>query len=290
MQMSQRISSISPSNLKAMVPGNTDLYVSEDIAILRSLKSLKASPAADLIHTPQYIEVGRILLVTRGRAVYEINLVPFETFPGNVLIIPQNTYIRLSYLSEDYEGQMISFSQLPTGFEKCTRLNLGSEDFRRMQSYINLLWDTVHSAYERKCIEHLQTALMYDLKHMASQNRTDTTAHSHSSRGQQLFQQFLDALGRADSLPRSVKAYSDELCVTPNHLSAVVKQQSGRSVMDWLNAQQILRAQVLLRHSDLQIGEIADRLGFQSATFFSRFFKRETGMTPKEYRAGSLTA
>lgn len=288
MQMSQRISSISPSNLKAMVPGNTDLYVSEDIAILRSLKSLKASPAADLIHTPQYIEVGRILLVTRGRAVHEINLVPFETFPGNVLIIPQNTYIRLSYLSEDYEGQMISFSQLPTGFEKCTRLNLGSEDFRRMQSYINLLWDTVHSAYERKCIEHLQTALMYDLKHMASQNRTDTTAHA--SRGQQLFQQFLDALGRADSLPRSVKAYSDELCVTPNHLSAVVKQQSGRSVMDWLNAQQILRAQVLLRHSDLQIGEIADRLGFQSATFFSRFFKRETGMTPKEYRAGSLTA
>ena len=56
--------------------------------------------------------------------------------------------------------------------------------------------------------------------------------------------------------------------------------------MDWLNAHCILRAQVLLRHTDLSIYQIADTLGFQSATFFSRFFHRETGITPKEYRAG----
>lgn len=107
------------------------------------------------------------------------------------------------------------------------------------------------------------------------------------SRGQQLFQRFLEALGQKESLPRTVKAYADQLCVSPNHLSAVVRQQSGRSVMDWLNAHCILRAQVLLRHTDLPIYEIADRIGFQSATFFSRFFRRETGMSPMEYRAGS---
>lgn len=104
------------------------------------------------------------------------------------------------------------------------------------------------------------------------------------SRGQRILQQFLDALGRKDPLPRNVKTYADYLCITPNHLSAVIREQSGRSVMDWLNAHCVLRAQVLLRHTNLSIYEIADRLGFQSSTFFTRFFHRETGVTPKEYR------
>ena len=92
---------------------------------------------------------------------------------------------------------------------------------------------------------------------------------------------------RSWQLPRTVKAYADFLYVSPNHLSAIVRKESGRSVMDWLNAHCILRAQVLLRHSDLSVYEVAEQLGFQSATFFSRFFRRETGQTPSAYRLAS---
>ena len=107
------------------------------------------------------------------------------------------------------------------------------------------------------------------------------------SRSEQIFQRFLDALGREQQLSRTVKAYADFLYVSPNHLSAIVRKESERSVMDWLNAHCILRAQVLLRHSDLSVCEVAERLGFQSATFFSRFFRRETGQTPSAYRLAS---
>lgn len=282
--MSRKITTLAPALLKVHASQSSDIYASEEVAILRSLRPLMSSSAVELIHTPQYVELGRILLVTGGKAVHQINLVPFETQPGDVLVIPQNTYISLASLSDDYEGQMLSFGHLPVDFEKCAHLRLKEEDFRRIQHYVDLLWETVHSKYDRKSIEHLETALLYDLKNMHV-SQADS-ALSELSRGQLIFQRFMDALGRKEPLPRSVKAYAEAVCVSPNYLSAMVKQQSGRSVMDWLNAHAILRAQVLLRHTDLSIYEVADRLDFQSATFFSRFFKRETGTTPKEYRNG----
>lgn len=283
--MPAKTKALTPSFLLEQTGANEEVFISDDIAILHSLRPLKDSSAADILHTPQYVELGRIVLVTKGTATHKINLVPFETQAGDVLVIPQNSFISLSSLSDDYDGQMISFGRLPVDFEKGVRLRLPENDFGRIHHYAELLWEIVHSPYDRRSVEHVETALLYDLKRMHEHESSANAATQ--SRGQQLFQRFLEALGQKGSLPRTVKAYADHLCVSPNHLSTVVRQQSGRSVMDWLNAHCILRAQVLLRHTDMPIYEIADRLGFQSATFFSRFFRRETGMSPKEYRAGN---
>ena len=282
--MSVNPSSLRPSNLLRQTGGSNEIYVSEDIAILHSLRPLIETSAADMLHTPQYVELGRIVLVTSGKATYNINLVPFEAEPGDVLVIPQHNYISIGSVSEDYDGQMLSFGHLPIDFEKCARLRLQADDFLRIQHFVDLLWEIVHRPYDRQTVEHLETALLYDLKLLHAHQSGENTAKL--SRGQRILQQFLDALGRKDPLPRNIRAYADYLCITPNHLSAVIREQSGRSVMDWLNAHCILRAQVLLRHTNLSIYEIADRLGFQSSTSFTRFFHRETGITPKEYRLG----
>lgn len=282
--MSLKQITLTPSRLLRYVGRNDNLYVSEDIAILRSLIPLKTSATVEALHTPQYVELGRIVLVTGGKATHHINLVPYETEAGDILVIPQHNYLSLESISNDYDGQMLSFGRLPIDFEKCARLRLQADDFLRIRHYVDLLWEIVHRPYDRQTVEHLETALLYDLKLLHAHQAGENTAKL--SRGQRILQQFLDALGRKDPLPRNIKAYADYLCITPNHLSAVIREQSGRSVMDWLNAHCILRAQVLLRHTNLSIYEIADRLDFQSSTFFTRFFHRETGVTPKEYRAG----
>lgn len=282
--MSIKSSSLHPTTLLQHTGDSREIYVSEDIAILHSLRPLMETSAAETLHSPQFVELGRVVLVTSGKATHNINLVPFDTEPGDVLVIPQHTYISLASLSEDYDGQMLSFGRLPLDFEKCARLRLHADDFQRIRHYVDLLWEIVRRPYDRQTVEHIETALLYDLKLLHAHQSDQNTARL--SRGQRILQQFLDALGRKDPLPRNVKAYADFLCITPNHLSAVIREQSGRSVMDWLNAHCILRAQVLLRHTNLSIYEIADRLGFQSSTFFTRFFHRETGITPKEYRSG----
>jgi len=54
--------------------------------------------------------------------------------------------------------------------------------------------------------------------------------------------------------------------------------------MQWINQAVILEAKVLLKHSDLLVFQISDELGFPNPSFFSKFFKRMTGMTPAEYQ------
>ena len=97
-------------------------------------------------------------------------------------------------------------------------------------------------------------------------------------------QHFLDLVAAHGATERKVAFYVEQLRLTPNHLSSVIRQQSGQTVMQWLNERTILQAKVLLKHSDLSSSDIAFRLGFTEATLFSRFFRRETDMTPKEYR------
>lgn len=54
--------------------------------------------------------------------------------------------------------------------------------------------------------------------------------------------------------------------------------------MEWVNQAVVLEAKVLLKHSDLLTYQIADELHFPNPSFFSKFFKRMTGMTPQEYQ------
>lgn len=68
-------------------------------------------------------------------------------------------------------------------------------------------------------------------------------------------------------------------------VACAIAETSGKSVMHWINRAMLLQAKVLLKSGDLQISEIADRLNFPSQTAFGYFFKRETGMTPTQYRS-----
>ena len=184
-------------------------------------------------------------------------------------------------MSDDFDGAIISFENSSVDIEKCIHLRLAIKDFERLHTYVDLLWITTQRPYSIKSLSYLQAALLCDIQQMEAQRQK--TNPIIRSRSEELFQRFLDA-HQCENLPRSVKSYADYLCVSPNHLSAVVQKESGRSVMSWLNAHCILKAKVMLLHTDKPMYIIAEELGFQSATFFSRFFHRETGVTPSNFR------
>lgn len=273
-----------PVNLIGFSKETAPAFVSGDFAIMRNIHSVLDTPLIEMVRTPQYVELGRVVVITGGCATYSINLIDYETKKGDILVIPQHNYISITAMSDDFDGEIVSFSHNPISIGSCMHLRPESSDFIRIRHFIQLLWEVANQSYNSDSISHLQSALLCDLQQMQTQQVK--ACQEQPSRSQELFYRFLEA-HRREQLPRTVKAYADYLCISPNHLSAVVKKVSGKSVMDWINAHCILRAQVLLRNSDLPIYEIAERLEFKSATLFSRFFFRETGQTPKQYRKGN---
>ena len=83
---------------------------------------------------------------------------------------------------------------------------------------------------------------------------------------------------------RFLDFYAEKLEVTPKHLSRTVKKQTGFTAVEWIERFVILEAKVLLKSSNLNIQQIADELNFPSQSFFGKYFKKFTGMSPKEFR------
>lgn len=113
----------------------------------------------------------------------------------------------------------------------------------------------------------------------------EATAHpARLSRQEELFRRFIALVNQHSKHERSVNFYADKLCLTPHYLSSVIRETSGQTVMQWINQAVILEAKVLLKHSNLLVFQISDELNFPNPSFFSKFFKRMTGMTPAEYQ------
>jgi AraC-like DNA-binding protein len=83
---------------------------------------------------------------------------------------------------------------------------------------------------------------------------------------------------------REVGFYADKLCVAPKYLSAVIKETTGKSAFEWITDYVLLEAKSLLKSTNMTIQQISDELNFANQSFFGKYFKRLTGMSPSEYK------
>ncbi len=82
----------------------------------------------------------------------------------------------------------------------------------------------------------------------------------------------------------SVKEYAGMLSITPSHLNETVKNVVGRTASDLIDEKMIIEIKKLLWHTELTATEVAYALNFSDQSYFSKFFKKHTGMTPGEFR------
>lgn len=83
---------------------------------------------------------------------------------------------------------------------------------------------------------------------------------------------------------------ADSVHVNRSYLSRIYKERTGKNVFDVINARRVEKAKELLQTTNMRVYEVALFVGFEDAAYFSRFFKRYTGVSPKkfEYRGGNL--
>lgn len=96
--------------------------------------------------------------------------------------------------------------------------------------------------------------------------------------------QFLALVQEHFRKERFLDFYASKLEITPKHLSRTVKKQTGYTAVEWIERFVILESKVLLKSSNLNIQQIADELNFPSQSFFGKYFKKFTGLSPKEFR------
>jgi AraC-like DNA-binding protein len=83
---------------------------------------------------------------------------------------------------------------------------------------------------------------------------------------------------------KQVKEYASQLHTTPLYLNEIVKEITGFSASYWIHQEIIVEAKRLLYYTDLDIKQIAFELGYEDHAYFSRFFKKNAGMTAGEFR------
>ena len=267
-------------------------FINDDLGMVISFIQM----GSKLFHTgqPYRAKEGRIIRILQGTGRISINLIEYEVSAHQIIIIPDNSLIELLEISPDYDFQVIVpacnfLPALPGSIlsETYTRngivLSLNEEEWTQAEMFFTLLWNILHSSpYRRETVQHFIISLLYNLKYTYEQTRTTTSLRL--SRREEIFRRFIALVNEHSKQERSVNFYADKLCLTPHYLSTIIREASGLTVMQWINQSVVLEAKVLLKHSDLLIFQISDELNFPNPSFFSKFFKRMTGMTPAEYQ------
>ncbi|WP_195501263.1 helix-turn-helix domain-containing protein [Bacteroides clarus] len=267
-------------------------FINDDLGMVISFIQM----GSKLFHTgqPYRAKEGRIIRILQGTGRISINLIEYEVSAHQIIIIPDNSLIELLEISPDYDFQVIVpacnfLPALPGSIlsETYTRngivLSLNEEEWIQAEMFFTLLWNILHSSpYRRETVQHFIISLLYNLKYTYEQTRTTTPLRL--SRREEIFRRFIALVNEHSKQERSVNFYADKLCLTPHYLSTIIREASGQTVMQWINQSVVIEAKVLLKHSDLLIFQISDELNFPNPSFFSKFFKRMTGMTPAEYQ------
>ena len=248
------------------------------------------------IGQPYRLQEGRIAIITNGRARVLINLIEYIFRPNYISLIAPGSIIQIIETSQDFDAHMMAIEHnfLPvSGKEeffahylqrkKNLLLPLTTTEQVQIENFITVMWDVLQEpVFRKEVIQHLLAGLLYNIEYIAKnkgQSKSSPLTHQND-----IFQRFISLVNTYSKTERNVSFYADKLCLTPRYLNTVIRQASQQTVMDWINQSIILEAKVLLKHSNRLVYQISDELNFPNPSFFSKFFKRMTGMTPQEYQ------
>ena len=123
----------------------------------------------------------------------------------------------------------------------------------------------------------LMAILIESMKRVDNVDGADTRPH-------QLVSKFAELVAIHYRRERGVRFYAEKLCVTPKYLGQIVKRLSGKNPLSMISEYVILEAKVLLKMRGTSIKQVSTELNFPNQSFFTKYFRKYSGMTPQEYR------
>lgn len=154
---------------------------------------------------------------------------------------------------------------------------------KRMDTIVGIFADDTHH-FQMEMMKCALWMFMMDMANEYTRQENESSGRAEKSRGNILFKQFMKLLLTYIREGHSVSWYASKLCVTPQYLNRVVKSSSQKTAYDHICT--ILTGAIIqqLESTDNPISQIAEDFHFPDQATLTKFFKRQTGKTPTEYR------
>ncbi|MCR4602922.1 MAG: AraC family transcriptional regulator [Prevotella sp.] len=150
------------------------------------------------------------------------------------------------------------------------------ERIREMIAYFN-----AQHIYKSQILQQLFSVFILDVQQILE---LATSRQQPPQRMEELFIVFLHLLSEYFIPHHDIAFYAGRMHISTSYLSRIVKQLTGRTVVDYINQLLAMEACFLLTTTSLTVSQIADRLHFADTASFCKFFLRMKGISPKEYR------
>lgn len=266
-----------------------NLFFSKELAIIHGTPDVFRLVMQQ--QPPFVINDHRLGIIVRGEADINFNLVDHHLCAGTLVYLGPGTIIMPQRLSDDLEiygvGLFSDFAmpfpsgQMPPAFNGQTRdfqLRVDENAQQTVLNIIHTLWQMVRQPdYSRPSASALVAALIY---HYDALYNSNTTQHHELSNTQTIFDRFIYLVNRHCTEHHQLSYYADRMCLTTRYLGTIVRQTSGITAKDWIDRALIIHAKTQLLHSGKSVARISEELNFPNPAFFSKYFKRITGVTP----------
>lgn len=217
------------------------------------------------------------IYITKGEVLVEADDSSYLCLPGHILIIPAQCPFSIRYY-HDAAGYTGAFH---------TSVLSDSKPLRFLTSPIHQafwfdeavfmaeLFKMILAAFEKSDDVFIQKALDLFLSRIKSGQPPVLPPAVNV---------FLESVFDPQRPIGNITGYAQTAGISDNYLSRQVKQSTGHSVGAWIDKARLVRAKKLLAGTSLPIIDIASAVGLDDQSYFARFFKRETGQTPSEFR------
>jgi AraC family transcriptional activator of pobA len=249
-------------------------------------------PAVSLPHAHSFY---LLLYVTQGQGTHTIDLVTYELRPGGLyFLVPGQAHSWV--LSPDAQGYILFFSaafyqrQYPAArlaaypfFDPAQPpvLFLPPTESTLRGLLAGVLAENTTPAANQDEVVGAYVYLLLELAGRFYAQEQARHAPSHGLQQVRAFSQLLDAHFRHE---KTVRFYASQLAVTANHLNALCRRVLNQTASELIHERVITEAQRRLAHSADTVSQVADYLGFEDPSYFTRYFKKYVGQTPETFR------
>jgi AraC-like DNA-binding protein len=255
------------------------------------------------VNTPIFnypFKFDRLFMVfcTRGTGRGTIDFKHYSLSAPFVTIILPHQILHYEHISNDFAGYCLVVSnrfapEMLPGIDKRLSMataitekpytQLDPEGLSVARKYFLMLkkiMTMTTNPYRLEMVKHLTTMFFY----MAYTYFPKHIEQTPQTRQGLLTEQFTKLVRENYRHERETAFYAAKLNLTPKYLSQIIKSVSGKSASDWIEDFVILEAKALLKSTNMTVQQISDDLNFPSQSFFGKYFKRKTGMSPSDYK------